>query len=276
MGYDKDQAAEEFTRWSESYDRCVLQWLLFGPSHRVLIRRIAAVAGNRPFRVLDVGCGTGLFAARHQGRPARRPRSGGWTSCPGCWRRGKPRWQYHAGHVFPVQGDSERLPFASGSFDFVDLRQQLPSLSPARTGPCVEMQRVLRPGGRLMIIDGYRDAPWGWFIYDVCVALREGDVHHASARRFRELMTRPGCRPSPRKSIAASLRSCSAKASSPNRSPASPPPTSGSATKSPPQPMRRTRAGKSGWVERSDASLTWWSNRWPPRRRRAPSITTCA
>ena len=43
-----------------------------------------------------------------------------------------------------------------------------------------------------MIIDGYRDAPWGWFIYDVCVAFREGDVHHASSGRFRELMTRAG------------------------------------------------------------------------------------
>ena len=75
MGYDKDKAAEEFARWSESYDRCVLQWLLFGPSHRVLIRRIQAVAGNRPFRVLDVGCGTGLFASRIK---AALPRAEVW------------------------------------------------------------------------------------------------------------------------------------------------------------------------------------------------------
>jgi len=51
MRYDKDQAAAEFTRWSESYDRSVLQWMLFGPSHRVLIRRITAVAGNRATRI---------------------------------------------------------------------------------------------------------------------------------------------------------------------------------------------------------------------------------
>ena len=57
-----------------------------------------------------------------------------------------------------------------------------------------EMHRVLRPGGRLLLIDGYRDAPWGWFIYDVCVAGVEGDVHHASSRRFRELFAQAGLR----------------------------------------------------------------------------------
>jgi hypothetical protein len=54
------------------------------------------------------------------------------------------------------------------------------------------MRRVLRAGGRLMIVDGYRDNLWGRFIFDVCVAAIEGDVHHASARRFRELMTEAG------------------------------------------------------------------------------------
>ena len=47
MAYDKHQATDEFTRWSESYDRCILQWLLFGPSHRAMIWRIKAVFGGR-------------------------------------------------------------------------------------------------------------------------------------------------------------------------------------------------------------------------------------
>jgi len=64
MAYDKTQATHEFTRWSESYDRSILQWLLFAPSHRALIRRIASVVGDRPARLLDVGCGTGVFAGR--------------------------------------------------------------------------------------------------------------------------------------------------------------------------------------------------------------------
>jgi ubiquinone/menaquinone biosynthesis C-methylase UbiE len=190
MGYDKEQAAEEFTRWSESYDRSILQWLLFGPSHRVLIRRIAAVAGNRPFRVLDVGCGTGLFASRIK---AALPRAEIWgvDLVAEMLAKGRPRWRYHAGEIFPVQGDSERLPFVRGSFDFVTCANSFHHY-PRQDRAVIEMHRVLRPGGRLLLIDGYRDAPWGWFIYDVCVAVREGDVHHASARRFRELMTRAG------------------------------------------------------------------------------------
>jgi ubiquinone/menaquinone biosynthesis C-methylase UbiE len=190
VGYNKDQAAEEFTRWSESYDRSVLQWMLFGPSHRVLIRRIQTVARNRPFRLLDVGCGTGLFASRIR---ASLPQAEIWgvDLVAGMLAKGGRRWQYHARQVLPVQGDSEHLPFASGSFDFVTCANSFHHY-PRQERAVIEMQRVLRPGGRLLIIDGYRDAPWGWFIYDVCVSFREGDVHHASSQRFRDLMTRAG------------------------------------------------------------------------------------
>jgi ubiquinone/menaquinone biosynthesis C-methylase UbiE len=190
MSYDKDQAAAEFTRWSESYDRSVLQWMLFGPSHRVLIRRIAAVSGNRPFRLLDVGCGTGLFARRLK---TSLPHAQIWgvDLVSGMLSRGRPQWEYHDGDVMPVQGDSEWLPFGPGTFDFVTCANSFHHY-PRQDRAVVEMQRVLRPGGRLLIIDGYRDAPWGWFIYDICVAFREGDVHHASARCLRDLMTRSG------------------------------------------------------------------------------------
>jgi ubiquinone/menaquinone biosynthesis C-methylase UbiE len=190
VGYNKDQAAEEFTRWSESYDRSILQWLLFGPSHRVLIRRIQTVAGDRPFRVLDVGCGTGLFASRIK---VCLPKAEIWgvDLVAEMLAKGNRRWRHHARDVLPVQGDSERLPFASTSFDFVTCANSFHHY-PRQDRAVVEMYRVLRPGGRLLIIDGYRDAPWGWFIYDVCVASREGDVRHASAKRFRDLMTRAG------------------------------------------------------------------------------------
>jgi ubiquinone/menaquinone biosynthesis C-methylase UbiE len=190
MAYDRIQAAEEFTRWSESYDRCILQWLLFGPSHRALIRRLKALSAGRPLRILDIGCGTGLFASRVR---EALPNSivYGIDLVAGMLQKGKPRWTYHADTVFPVQGDSERLPFDSESFDVVTCANSFHHY-PRQERAVAEMKRVLRTGGHLMIIDGYRDAPWGWLIYDVCVAGIEGDVHHASARRFHNLLMDAG------------------------------------------------------------------------------------
>lgn len=190
MSYDTHQATEEFIRWSESYDRCILQWLLFGPSHRALIRRARAVLGERPARVLDIGCGTGLFASRLR---AALPNVEvvGIDLVSEMIEQGRPRWERLGEHALPVQADSERLPFAAGSFDLVTCANSFHHY-PHQDRALAEMHRVLRPGGRLMLIDGYRDRPWGWFIYDVCVAGVEGEVHHASARRFRNLMELAG------------------------------------------------------------------------------------
>ena len=91
----------------------------------------------------------------------------------------------------PVQGDSERLPFPGGAFDVVTCANSFHHY-PHQQRAVEEMHRVLKPGGRLILVDGDRDGPWGWFIYDVCVAGVEGDVLHASARRVRELFASGG------------------------------------------------------------------------------------
>lgn len=190
MSYDKKQATHEFTRWSESYDRCILQWLLFGPSHRAIIRRIAGNAGSKPLRILDIGCGTGVFAGRIR-EALPNARVWGLDLVAGMLEQGMPRWRHHAGAVQPVQGDSENLPFRSDSFDVVTCANSFHHY-PHQDRAVAEMHRVLAPGGRLILVDGYRDAPWGWFIYDVCVASVEGAVHHASRSRVRDLFAAAG------------------------------------------------------------------------------------
>ena len=191
MIYDKVQATREFEKWSESYDRCVLQRLLFGPSHRAILKRIGGQFGeDRPLRVLDVGCGTGIFAERIRGA---FPKALVWgvDLVGGMLAQGSERWKRHANTVQAVQGDSERLPFDAGTFDFVTCANSFHHY-PKQDRAILEMRRVLSPGGSLLLIDGYRDRPWGWFIYDVCVATVEGAVHHASRKRIQELCERAG------------------------------------------------------------------------------------
>ena len=188
--YDTAQAKDEFADWSRTYDRSILQVLLFGPSHAAIIRRLKKRFGNRPFRVLDVGCGTGVFAERMR---SALPNAEVWgvdlVSAMLC--KGHARWKAHTGRIVPVQGDSERLPFADGTFDAVTCANSFHHY-PRQDVAAVEFRRVLRPGGSLLLVDGHRDGPWGWFIYDVCVAGVEGDVHHCSRRRFRDLLAAAG------------------------------------------------------------------------------------
>lgn len=190
MSYDKAQATHEFEKWSESYDRCILQMLLFAPSHKAIIRRIQAVYGDGPLNILDVGCGTGVFAARIR-EALPNAKVWGIDLVAGMLNQGKERWKVHSGHVLPIQADSERLPFGPESFDVLTCANSFHHY-PRQDRAVAEMRRVLKPGGRVMLIDGFRDRPWGWFIYDVCVAGVEGAVHHCSRARFRSLFADAG------------------------------------------------------------------------------------
>ena len=57
-----------------------------------------------------------------------------------------------------VQADAARLPFASASFDSVVCTLAM-CVFPDRGAVLVEMSRVLRPGGRLLLLD---HAQWRW------------------------------------------------------------------------------------------------------------------
>jgi SAM-dependent methyltransferase len=141
-------------------------------------------------KVLDVGCGTGVFAARVR---SAFPLATIWgvDLVAAMLVRGRERRPSEPGRVTLVQGDSERLPFPSGAFDVVTCSNSFHHY-PDQMRAVEEMHRVLKPGGKLLLIDGWRDGWWGWFIYDVCVAGLEGDVLHASARRIRDLFERAG------------------------------------------------------------------------------------
>ena len=190
MSYEKGQAVREFNRWSEGYDRCILQWLLFGPAHRAIIGRIQDRFGDRPLSVLDVGCGTGLFATRIRSA-APRARVWGVDLVAAMLAKGRARWRSDPEHVVAVQGDSERLPFPDGAFDVVTCANSFHHY-PRQDRAVAEMRRVLKPGGRLFLVDGCRDGLWGWLVYDVCVAGVEGDVLHAPAYRVRDLFAQAG------------------------------------------------------------------------------------
>jgi ubiquinone/menaquinone biosynthesis C-methylase UbiE len=186
MTYQTADARLEFDRWSTHYDRTLLQRWFFKPSHHMLLEALSP--DDR--RVLDIGCGTGQFAARVLGQ---FPHAHVWglDLSDGMLHQGQDRSRLAGGRLHLVQGDSERLPFGDDSFDAVTCTHSFHHY-PHQERVLAEMHRVLRPGGRLLIIDGDRDRLWGWFLFNVVVVLMEGPVRHLKARAFRQLYQRAG------------------------------------------------------------------------------------
>lgn len=190
----KKNAQSEFNHWAETYDRSILNHLLFYRCYLKFIEYIFKYFPDRsrPIRLLDVGCGTGTFAsmvgqmdlsvspvgldmAERMCQLAReKVITTGLDKC-----------------VTFVTGDSEHLPFRENSFDIVTCSNSFHHY-PHQVEVLTEMRRVLKPGGRVVVIDGFRDNVIGWFVFDVCVARAEKEVHHCSALEMREKLRAAG------------------------------------------------------------------------------------
>jgi SAM-dependent methyltransferase len=145
-----------FDAWSLVYDLPPVQRAVYRPPHDAVL---GALRNVPPGRVLDVGCGTGRLAAR-----VRRELTG--THVVGCdFSAGMLRHARARDARIPwVQGDAGRLPFRDGAFDAVVSTEAF-HWFPDPVGALVEMRRVLRPEGRLLLgLVNPRLALTGWVV----------------------------------------------------------------------------------------------------------------
>jgi demethylmenaquinone methyltransferase / 2-methoxy-6-polyprenyl-1,4-benzoquinol methylase len=121
--------------------------------HRLWKRRAVRLAlrgAPAGARVLDLCCGTGdmTFEARRQGAAM----AVGADFSAAMLDVAQRRRQAAGAEVFFLRGDALRLPFADASFDAVTIGYGLRNV--ADIEQCLrEMLRVLRPGGRMVILD---------------------------------------------------------------------------------------------------------------------------
>lgn len=189
------RARTHFDRWALAYDRSWLNELIFYPTIRVCLEEIArwqTLRGPGPFRMLDVGCGTGTLL----GMVAEQPQAElliGLDYSPVMIRHltEKIAAAPLAQKLHVVVGDSERLPFADETFDVVTCCNSFHHY-PHQAAVIRGFRRVLRPGGLLLVVDGFRDNVIGWVIFDVAVATVERNVHHASWAQMRAMIDAAG------------------------------------------------------------------------------------
>lgn len=155
MTAERDPAAVQsmFDRIAGRYD--LLNTVLSGGIDAGWRRRAAAATGlRRGGRGLDVACGSGklslelLRRAGPEGEVVGLDFSAAMLGVAARRARG-PRY---------VQGDALNLPFEDGEFDAATIAFGLRNLADPQRG-LEEMRRVLRPGGRLVVLEFVRPHP---------------------------------------------------------------------------------------------------------------------
>ena len=186
MAYETVDARKQFDRWSYCYDCDPLQLLFFRPAHRMLLEALDRADQH----ILDIGCGTCAFAARVL---ERSPDVHVWgvDVSDGMLRRCHKRRLAAQGRLHLVQAEGGRLPFKDDAFDAVTCAHSFHHY-PRQERAVAEMHRVLRPHGKLLIIDGDPDHLWGRLLFDVLVVFLEGPVRHLTSRAFCELYHQAG------------------------------------------------------------------------------------
>jgi ubiquinone/menaquinone biosynthesis C-methylase UbiE len=131
-----------FDFWSRFYDAPLVQRLTYQPEHDAVLRSLRRAAHGR---VLDVGCGTGLLAARI-GRELPR------ATVVGCdFSRGMlAKAAVNARFVNLAQGSAVALPFNDASFDAIVSTEAF-HWFPDQDAALREFFRLLVPKGRMFV-----------------------------------------------------------------------------------------------------------------------------
>jgi len=121
--------------------------------HRLWKRFAVEASGVRPGeRVLDIAGGTGDLARLFFRRVGPQGEVVLTDINPGMLRHGRDRL-LDDGIVLPLlQCDAEKLPFAAGHFDCVAVGFGLRNVT-RKEEALAEMRRVLKPGGRLVVLE---------------------------------------------------------------------------------------------------------------------------
>ena len=151
MGIFATSRDEQHDYWRDA-DDAHFRWQTEGGYFAATERELVAMAGidAQARRVLEIGCGEGANLLHLGARP-------GWIGVDFAHDKLRHAAGSLAGLGF-ARCDAAALPFASGHFDAVLIRDVLHHV-PDRDAVVAEAARVLRPGGTLAVIEPNRASP---------------------------------------------------------------------------------------------------------------------
>jgi ubiquinone/menaquinone biosynthesis C-methylase UbiE len=171
-----------FNRWAARYDHSWVQ-IWFRENHRLMAQ---SVDPGTDARILDLGCGSGQLAAR---LAQRVPHGSVLGVDPAEEMIRVGRRQHRRKNLSFEVGSSDAIPSGAGTFDVVVSTISFHHWSrPVES--LREIARVLRPGGRLLILDFCRDSLFMAALDQVQSWLQPSHSGIASANEMRRYFSR--------------------------------------------------------------------------------------
>ncbi len=194
FGFESVDAQDKARRVKGVFDSVAPKYdlmndLMSAGLHRAWKAYTVLVANVRPGqRVLDIAGGTGDLAQAFAKRVGSKGQVVHTDINEAMLRTGRDRL-LDAGVALPtVVCDAEQLPFASGYFDLVTVAFGLRNMT-RKDAALAEMQRVLKPGGKLLVLEFSKVAKplekaYDWYSFQLLPRLGKWVAQDADSYRY--------------------------------------------------------------------------------------------
>ena len=163
---DREAVRRAYDLWSHVYDVVAKPW-----EHGARMQALAALGTGAGHRILDVGIGPGAYFSQvvRAAGPGASVYGVDFSDKMVRHARRRLRREGGSGRATVIEADALTLPFADESFDTVTSSYVL-DLMPIEVIVCAlnEFRRVLRPGGRTVIVNLTKQSPDRTTWYERC------------------------------------------------------------------------------------------------------------
>lgn len=177
-----------FDRWAKIYDKGrISRWFQYTQDLAISVMSL-----RRDSKVLDVGCGTG-FAVLQLAALVPEGKSCGIDISRGMIGQAQAKIPEDLSErVEFCEGSSDQIPYPDESFDNLLCTNSFHHY-PDPINALKEMQRVLRSGGRIVILENAPDLSWYTWLWDRLLRVMEtGHVRYYPSRELGDLLRSSG------------------------------------------------------------------------------------